>query len=55
MESCEEFGCFPFRVYGNNYFTNFCCFRCDTCITVSNNVIDEMDWALRKHNYNLYE
>jgi hypothetical protein len=54
MYSCIEFGCFPFRVYGNNFHTNYCCFRCDNCITMSNNVIDEIDWALKNLGINLY-
>jgi len=55
MYSCEEFGCNPVKIWGNNFYTNFCCFRCDICMTASNNALEEMDWALSELSLNLYE
>ena len=55
MYHCYEFGHWFFEVYRVGNLVNFCCDKCEMCITMSDNAIEEADYAIRKFGINLWE
>ena len=53
--SCEEFGCQFEASHGNDCETCFCCHKCGDSIVLSNNAIEDANWALVNFGIYLWE